>query len=167
VQHSAHSAELSEPWRTRAIVAAAIAAVELALLLGVGAVLLGRVFAKEVEQAALARVVPPAKPDRPEPKVGAPKLARSETSVFVLNGNGISGAAGDTGRRVRGLGYVVGGVGNAPRSDYGRSVVMFRRGYEPEARRLAKDVGIKVVGPLDGLRARDLMGAQLALVVGN
>jgi hypothetical protein len=148
-------------------VAAAIAAVELALLLGVGAVLLGKAFATEVEQAALARVVAPAKPDRPEPKVGAPKLARSQTSVLVLNGNGISGAAGEAGRRVRGLGYVVGGVGNAPHSDFGRSVVMFRRGYEPEARRLAKDVGIKVVGPLDGLRARDLMGAQLALVVGN
>jgi hypothetical protein len=167
VQRPAHSAELSEPWRTRALVAAAVAAVELALLLGVGAVLLGKVFAREVEQAALARVVAPAKPDRAEPKVGAAKLARSQTSVLVLNGNGISGAAGETGRRVRGLGYVVGGVGNAPRSDYGRSVVMFRRGYEPEARRLAKDLGIKVVGPLDGLRARDLMGAQLALVVGN
>jgi LytR cell envelope-related transcriptional attenuator len=167
VQHPAHSAELSEPWRTRAILAGAIAAVELALLLGVGAVLLGRVFAREVEQAALAHVVAPAKPDRPEPKVGALKLARSQTSVLVLNGNGISGAASEAGRRVRGLGYVVGGVGNASRSDYGRSIVMFRRGYEPEARRLAKDVGIKVVGPLDGLRARDLMGAQLAVVVGN
>jgi monoamine oxidase len=33
--------------------------------------------------------------------------------------------------------------------------------------RLAKEVGVKVVGPLDGLRAADLMGAHLAVVLGR
>ena len=40
-------------------------------------------------------------------------------------------------------------------------------GYEREARRLAADVGVKLVGPLDGLRAKDLMGAHVALVLGR
>jgi hypothetical protein len=167
VQHSSHSFELAHPWRTRAIVAAAIAAVELAILLGIGAVMLGRAFATEVEQAAREHALAPVAKPKTEPKPNGPKLTRHETSVMVLNGNGIAGAAADTGMRVRELGYVVGGVGNAPRSDYGKTVVMYRAGYEPEARRLAKDAGIKLVGPLDGLRPRDLMGAHVALVVGH
>ena len=44
---------------------------------------------------------------------------------------------------------------------------MFRRGYRPEAVRLAADLKVKIVGPLDGLRPRDMMGAHVALVVGG
>ncbi len=44
---------------------------------------------------------------------------------------------------------------------------MYRKGYQPEANRLAKDVGVKLVGPLDGLREPQLMGAHIALVVGG
>jgi hypothetical protein len=61
----------------------------------------------------------------------------------------------------------VGEVGNAPRSGYGRSVVMYRAGRRPEALRLARDLQIRLVSPLDGLRPRDLLGAQLAVVVGG
>ena len=94
-------------------------------------------------------------------------LAPPETSVIVLNGNGIAGAAAGTGQRVKSLEYVVSGVGNAPSSDYRHSIVMYRKGFEREARALAKAVGVKLVGPLDGLRTQDLMGAHVALVVGR
>ena len=40
-------------------------------------------------------------------------------------------------------------------------------GRRPEALRLARDLGIRLVSPLDGLRPRDLLGAQLAVVVGG
>ena len=86
---------------------------------------------------------------------------------MVLNGNGISGAATTAATTVRGMGYVVGSVGNANRSDYGKSVVMYRAGHEPEARRLAKELGIAIVGPLDGVRTAELMGAHVALILGN
>ena len=46
-----------------------------------------------------------------------------------------------------------------------RSVVMYRPGYRGEALRLARDLRIKIVGPLDGLRIGDLMGAHVAVVV--
>jgi hypothetical protein len=42
---------------------------------------------------------------------------------------------------------------------------MYRPGYRGEALRLARDLRIKIVGPLDGLRIRDLMGAHVALVI--
>jgi hypothetical protein len=108
----------------------------------------------------------PATPSK-KPKIGssAARLVRSDTSVLVLNGNGVSGAAHDAASRVQARGYSVGGVGNAKRTDYMRSVVMYRPGYRGEALRLARDLRIKIVGPLDGLRVRDLMGAQLAVVV--
>jgi hypothetical protein len=43
---------------------------------------------------------------------------------------------------------------------------MYRRGYEAEGRRLARDLHVKVVGPLDGLKTSALHGAQLAVVLG-
>ncbi|HEY8843074.1 MAG TPA: LytR C-terminal domain-containing protein, partial [Gaiellaceae bacterium] len=89
------------------------------------------------------------------------------TSVTVLNGSGLAGAAAAQASRVRARGYLVGEVGNAPRSGYGRSVVMYRAGRRPEAMRLARDLHIRLVSPLDGLHPRDLLGAQLAVVVGG
>jgi hypothetical protein len=84
-----------------------------------------------------------------------------------LNGSGLAGAAAAQASRVRARGYVVGEVGNAPRTGYGRSVVMYRIGRRPEALRLARDLRIRLVSPLDGLRPRDLLGAQVAVVVGG
>ena len=54
----------------------------------------------------------------------------------------------------------------ATRPDTGRSMIMYRAGYRAEALRLGRDLRIHAVGPLDGLRTSDLMGAHLALVVG-
>ena len=44
---------------------------------------------------------------------------------------------------------------------------MFRRGYRAEAVRLAADLKLKIVGPLDGLRTADMFGAHVALIVGS
>jgi hypothetical protein len=44
---------------------------------------------------------------------------------------------------------------------------MFRPGFEREARRLAKDLGVRRVVPLDGMRPAELQGAHVALVVGG
>jgi hypothetical protein len=43
---------------------------------------------------------------------------------------------------------------------------MFKKGFQPEAVRLAHDLGVKIVGPLDGLTPSALRGAQLAIVLG-
>jgi hypothetical protein len=58
------------------------------------------------------------------------------------------------------------GKANAKRSDYATSVVMYRRGWEPEGRRLAHDLHVNVVGPLDGISSSSLHGAQLVVVLG-
>jgi hypothetical protein len=151
------------PWRTIAVVAAGIATLELLGLVVVGVALIAKPVMHRAQQEAAAA---PTKHQQAKTPV-RPLLARSATSVTVLNGNGLAGAAAAQASRVRARGYLLGEVGNAPRSGYGRSVVMYRAGRRPEALRLAHDLRIRLVSPLDGLRPRDLLGAQLAVVVGG
>ncbi len=100
-------------------------------------------------------------------RAAAPELRRAQTSVLVLNGNGIAGAAAAEGTLVRSKGYRIAAVGNAERTDYARSVVMYRPGFKPEAWRLARDLRVRTVSPLDGLRVKDLSGAHVAVVLGG
>lgn len=151
------------PWRIAALVATGIAALELALLLSLGLPALGREVAEQVRSAATESALAPV-PSRPKP--AAAVLPRADTSVLVLNGNGVAGAANAAGSRAHELGYIVAGTGNAPRKDYPRTLVMYRPGREGEGRRLARDLGIRVVAPLDGMEADDLMGAHVAVVLG-
>ena len=144
------------PWRKATLVAAGIAIVELTLVIALTVVLLSR-------DDGAAAVAPAAKQARSAP---APALPRPRTRVLVLNGNGRAGAAGAMAQKLRGFTYSIAGVGNANRS-YGRSTVLYRPGREREARRLARDLAIKLVGPLDGIGRRRLHGAHVALVLGR
>jgi hypothetical protein len=167
-----HHEQLIRPWRTAAFIAAAVAAIELLVLVVVG----GALIAKPSSGSAVHHVVKAkatATPKTaPAPKVHhaavpAAHLTRGKVSVLVLNGNGRQGAAASTAARVSRRGYRIRGVANAPRSDFTRSLVMYRRGFEGEGRRLARDLGIHIVGPLDGLRASQLHGAHAVVVVGS
>ena len=169
-----HQADLSQPerWRTTAIVAAALAAFELVLLVVIALAFLGSSLTDPATEGS--EVPATAKPSNGDvsrqapkaPKAPVAKLSRSETAVIVLNGNGRPGAAGEAADLVRTKKYVIAGVQNAPRTDFARTIVMFRPGYRGEAIRLARDLRLKGVAPLDGLTAADLQGAHLALVVG-
>ena len=160
--------QVRSPWRTATIVASGVAAIELVALIALGVVLLAKPVSEHVRHAAEAKVMAPVKvKPRPAPVAGKPKLSREDTAVIVLNGNGRAGAAASSAEAVRRFGYTIGTVGNAPRSDFTRTLVMFRRGYQPEAARLAKDLNLKIVGPLDGLRTADMLGAHVALIVGG
>jgi LytR cell envelope-related transcriptional attenuator len=152
------------PWRTATLVAAGVAIFELVVLLIIGITLLSKPLSAHAKESAVTRATGiPSAPARPEPKSAT--LSRSETSVLVLNGNGISGAAAEAASRIRARGYSVTDTGNAARS-YGQSVVMYRAGRRPEAKRLATDLGIALVAPLDGIKLRQLLGAHAVLVLG-
>ena len=162
------------PWRRTAILASAVAAVELLVLLVAGVILIGRPFAHSLtHKASHAPTVAHATPTRHVQSTRVaraphvPRLAPTRTHVLVLNGNGRSGAAGSEAATLRLHGYRISATGNAKRMDYAMSLVMYRPGYLPEAKRLARSVGIRLVGPLDGLRTRDLRGSQLVVVVGD
>ena len=166
MDHSFPAPDAVRPWRTATLVATGFAAVELVILLAIAVVALGRPLAHHAASARTAASSAPP-PTIVAPAPTKPKLARADLEVEILNGNGRQGAAASEASTVRGLGYVVGNVGNAARADYTRSVVMYRRGYRAEGLRLGRDLGIKAVGPLDGLHPSDLMGAHLAVVIGS
>jgi hypothetical protein len=176
-----HPASLSspQPWRAAAIIAAAVAALELFVLVLIGVAFGAKYLSDEARRVAApaqAASAPaeaansdPAQSAQAEPTEApaSPALSRRETSVLVLNGNGMPGAAGTASDQVRRHQYVIAGADNAPRSNFRRSIVMYRPGLEAEARRLAADLRVKRVAPLDGMRIRDLQGAHLALIVGG
>jgi hypothetical protein len=166
---------LIRPWRTATIVASLIAAVELVALLVLGFALLAKPVAHALQHHAAtsaktsttkhAAAKAPSVPVHKTPRAVA-HLPRAKTGVLVLNGNGRSGAAAAEAAHLNGLGYPVTATGNAPRSDYATTSVLYKPGFRGEAVRLEHDLGVHAVGPLDGLKASALHGGKLAVILG-
>lgn len=179
MDHYAPTHDLTQPWRTRTLIVTGIATVELIALVALGVVLIGKGWFEQARASAVRSAThhpaaashspaPPAAPVTLHPTAPArPLAARAHTGVLVLNGNGQSGAAGAEASLLKSNGYPVTAVGNAKRSDYATSIVMFRPGYQREADRLARDVHVRLVSALDGVRPDQLHGARLLLIVGN
>jgi len=167
-----HDDRMMQPWRTAAVVAVAVAAVELLVLVVIGGALIAKPSTGSPTHSAKAKSSAAASTHAAVRhtihRVAAPAahIGRTKVTVLVLNGNGRQGAAAATASRVSRRGYKIGGVANAPSSDFTRSLVMYRKGFEGEGRRLARDLGIGIVGPLDGLRTSQLHGANAVVVVG-
>jgi hypothetical protein len=167
VDHPLTTFDAVRPWRLATLVAVGIATAELILLV----VVAGSLFARHASASPAAKTT---RAHRPAPAhhkakrhtLPATGISRRQVGVLVLNGNGRHGAASSAASRVRYRGYRVAAVGNARRMDYTRSIVMYRPGFEAEGRRLGRDLGIKIVGPLDGMRTAQLHGAKAVLVVG-
>jgi LytR cell envelope-related transcriptional attenuator len=157
---------MEQGWRKATIAVTVFAALEFVVLVGAGVAILGNPLASHLQtQSAKAAN----RPTRPGP-VHAPShaiLPRHQVSVMVLNGNGAAGAAAAAAARVQHKGYLVGSVGNAARPDYARTVVMYRPGFQAEGARLAHDLHVRVVSPLDGIKPRQLMGSHLVLLLGT
>jgi LytR cell envelope-related transcriptional attenuator len=167
--------DLIRPWRRATIVAGGIAAIELLLLLAAATMLLAKPVSKVIRNEAVSVATRPAAAPQPKAlkqaikRMNAPAghaRPRGHVRIMVFNGNGRSGAAGAEANRLSRLGYKVAGATNASHQDYATSVVMYRPGFRAEGQRLAKDLGVKVVGPLDGISAAALHGGELAVVVG-
>lgn len=143
--------------------------VELLLLVVLGGGRLAGYVTERVQLAARESVVSTPALVAPAAKKKAPpavaKRPRSKTVVMVLNGNGRTGAAAAAASRVQSRGYKVGDVTNAPQR-VPRSIVMYRPGFAGEGKRLGKDLGVRLVTPLDGMRASGLRGAHVVFVLG-
>jgi hypothetical protein len=173
--------EERSPWRKAAIVSAGIAAIELVVLVVIALAFIAKPFAHDGARTAkpdAGKPVATTPADKPTTTTGAKpappaaavaKLPRSRTTVLVLNGNGVSGAASSAAARIQALHYRITGVADAAQPIFPRTIVMYRPGFRGEAQRLARDLGLSVTRavPLDGMRPADLGGAKLALVVGG
>jgi hypothetical protein len=178
VDHYAPTHELATPWRTRTLIVSGIAAAELLALVALAVVFLGKGWfqherAAATRAAATKHAAAQAKTATTRPTThhvtppARPMLTRTQTGVLVLNGNGRDGAAGAEARLLRAHGYRVTAVGNAKRSDYAASIVMYRPGYGREAARLGHEFRIPIVSVVDGLLLSQLKGARAVLIVGK
>lgn len=159
----------SFPWRAAALLALALAVVELAMILS-------------LEGGRLAHLLHPAaapaatrlNQTRPSTVAGhvwsgpvTPLRPRSRVSVLVLNGNGVNGAAGQTATRLLRHGYRSATAADAPSHDYATSLVLYRPGWQREAHRLAHDAGARVIAPLDGRLPAGSKRYRLVLILGR
>jgi hypothetical protein len=152
-------------WRKLALVLGAVAAVELVLVLVLAIVLIAPSISHHLEKAAKQSTVSQGAVG-PHTPGGKAHLTPAQTPVMVLNGNGRGGAAAAGASHVKRLGYKLGLVGNAQRMDYPVSLVMYRPGMRAEALKFAKRMGVRSVGPLDGIKASKLGRAKLVYILG-
>jgi hypothetical protein len=158
VEH-VHPLDRPFPWRAAALAAAAVALFELTALLALAG---ARLF--HVHHAAVqTRPAPGTSRVSREPV--QPLRPRSRISVLVLNGNGLSGAAGSEATQLLRQGYRHAVPSDAP-STYAQSVVLFRPGWRREAQRLARDAGIGAATPLDVRLPGSERGYQVVLILG-
>lgn len=95
-----------------------------------------------------------------------PRTPAGEIEVTVLNGTSVSGLAAEIGDSVESKGFQLGAVGNTT-SPYTASVVMYRRGSAPEAKRVANALGISGV-ELMTVEVEDAAeGATVAVIAGE
>jgi hypothetical protein len=168
-----HAHDLVRPWRRATLVASAIAAVELVGLLLCVLVIVAKPLAKAAQHSAQKTAVSTPLPAHVRNAIkhqatpaATPIVSRHQTKVLVLNGNGRTGAAHSEAAKLQSLGYRIAGAADAKRHDYATSVVMYKTGFRTEGVRLAHDLHVAVVGPLDGIRPAALAGGQLAVIIG-
>jgi LytR cell envelope-related transcriptional attenuator len=144
------------PWRLVALVLSALALVILAALV----LSHGHAQPRPVAATGPAPKKHPAKPQ-------APLRPRSSISVLILNGNGVSGAAGNEATSIIAWGYRHAIPTDAPSSGYPRSLVLYRLGWQREAERLAREVRIPTVATLDGRLAPEYAHVPLLVILGK
>lgn len=161
----------SFPWRAAAVAALVVAAVELAALVAIeGGRLLhvhGTAAPPSAAQTGHLRTRPSTVAGRVPAGHVLPLRPRSRVSVLVLNGNGISGAAGAEATRLLRHGYRSATATDAPSHDYAASLVLYRPGWQREAQRLAHDAGARIVSPLDGRLPSGSGRAELVVILGR
>ena len=148
------------PWRTAALAAGIVALAELTALLALAGAHVFHVHHATASPAASTSLAGPV-----AKTVVHPLRPRSRISVLVLNGNGVSGAAGTEATQLLARGYRHSVPADA-QSTYAQSVVLFRPGWQREAQRLARDVGIRTATPLDVRLPGSDRGYQVVLILG-
>jgi hypothetical protein len=99
-------------------------------------------------------------------KQAAKKVKPGEIEVAVLNGTSVPGLAATYGDKVEGKGFELGAVTNSD-AQFESSVVMFKKGREPEAKQVAKQLSITKVEPMTAEVSEVSGEANVSVVVGE
>lgn len=99
-------------------------------------------------------------------KAASARMASNEIEVTVLNGTAVSGLAATFGNKVEKKGFKLGAVSNTDQP-VEKSVVMFRPGHKPEAKRVAKELKIAHLTAMNSEVELAAGGAKVAVVIGE
>jgi hypothetical protein len=99
----------------------------------------------------------------PGAKPGA--IVPGNVEVAVLNGTSVPGLAGKVGDDVRVNGFKLGTISNS-RTRFDQTVVMYEPHQRRAARRVAHDLGVKPVQPIDRQTERVAGGADVVVIAG-
>lgn len=99
-------------------------------------------------------------------KQAAAKTKPSEIEVAVLNGTAVPNLAATYGNKVEGKGFKLGAITNTS-SSFTDSVVMFTRGHKPEAKKVAKQLGISKLQLMSGEIEEISSQANVTVIVGE
>ncbi len=99
----------------------------------------------------------------PSAKPGA--VVPADVTVAVLNGTSVPGLAGKVGDDVTVNGFKLGTVTNS-RSRFDQTVVMYESHQRRAARRVAHDLGVKPVQPIDRQTEQEAGGAGVVVIAG-
>jgi LytR cell envelope-related transcriptional attenuator len=99
-------------------------------------------------------------------KEASAKMQPDEIEVTVLNGTAVPNLAASYGDKVEGKGFKLGAITNSS-SSYAESVVMFSRGHKPEAKKVAKQLGIKKLQLMNSEIESVSAGANVTVIVGE
>ena len=93
-------------------------------------------------------------------------IVESEVKVAVLNGTAVPGLGGNVSADVEANGFQLGTVTNSERQ-YDRTVVMFAPGQRRAANRVAHDLGVKPVQPINDPTRRAAGDADVVVIAGQ
>lgn len=94
------------------------------------------------------------------------QIKPNEIEVAVLNGTAVTGLAATYGNKVEKKGFGLGAVSNTDQP-VEATVVMFKRGHKPEAKKVAKQLQISKLQLMDPEVEEAAAGATVAVVVGE
>ena len=97
------------------------------------------------------------------PRPGA--VVPGDVDVAVLNGTSAPGLAAKVGDDVRVNGFKLGTVTNS-RDQFDQTVVMYERGQQRAAKKVAHDLGVKPVQPIDRQTEQTAGGADVVVIAG-
>jgi LytR cell envelope-related transcriptional attenuator len=97
------------------------------------------------------------------PKAGA--IVPGEVDVAVLNGTSVPGLAAKVGDDVRVNGFRLGAVTNSS-EQFDQTVVMYARGQQRAAKKVAHDLGVKPLQPIDRQTERAVGDADVVVIAG-
>jgi hypothetical protein len=102
----------------------------------------------------------------PETTTKAGAVVPQDVTVAVLNGTSVPSLGAKVADTVRVSGFNVGDVGTS-RKEYDQTVVMYERGQKRAAKKVARDLGVKVVQQIDRPTQAESAGADVVVIAGR